>query len=161
MRSYVARNLLLLLALAAPLRGAEDPLARFDVVAIKNSSTSIYIGTVTMIMPPFVRKNVVYSSTYSARVFPYFFYNETGRIWIVIPEKDLHEIDLGRAIDFTGSAISDSGDKRRVEGHATPTGPTNGRIKVKVYVTRRIALTYETTYELRGGNGAPAELKAR
>ena len=46
----------------APLRGAEDPLARFDVVAIKNSSTSIYIGTVTMIMPPFVRKNVVYSS---------------------------------------------------------------------------------------------------
>ena len=53
------------------------------------------------------------------------------------------------------------GERRRVEGHATPTGPTNGRIKVKVYVTRRIALTYETTYELRGGNGAPAELKAR
>jgi hypothetical protein len=91
-------------------------------------------------------------------VFPYFFYNETGRIWIVVPEHELHAIDHGSAIDFTGSAISASGDKRRVEGKAMPTGPTTGRIRVKVYVTRKIALTYETTYELKG---APTPVTAR
>jgi len=152
---------LLPIALAAPLRGAEDSMARYNVVAVKPSSTSIYVGTVSMTIPPFVRKNVVFASTYSAKVFPYFFYNETGRIWIIIPEQDLHRIDLGKTIDFTGSALSDSGEKRKVEGWATPTGPMTGRLRVRVYVTRRIALTYETTYELKGLQRPTADITPR
>ncbi len=142
--------LTLALVLLAPLCRANDLLDRFGVVLIKPSSTSIYIGTVSMTMPPFVRRDSVYSSTYFARVFPYFFYNESGRISIVIPDRDLKTIEEGGAIDFKGSALSDAGEKRRVEGRATPTGPSGGRIRVRVFVTRRIALTYETTYELRG-----------
>lgn len=146
----IAPLLIVLFALAAPLRGAGDPLGRYNVVAIKPSSTSIYIGTVSMIMPPFTRKNIVFSSTYSAKVFPYFFYNETGRIWIVIPDDDLRRVDAGNAVDFVGRAVSKSGDIRKVEGRATPTGPSGGTIRVRVFVTRRIALTYDTTYELAG-----------
>ncbi len=134
---------------------------RFSVVDIKSSSASIYIGTVTMIMPPFVRKNVVYSSTYSAKVFPYFFYNETGRIWISIPDDDLRRVAEGKWVDFTGKAISRSGDVRRVEGRATPTGPQGGKIKVRVFVTRRIALTYDTTYELVGSQAPIAGVTPR
>ena len=48
-------------------------------------------------------------------------------------------------------------DFRRVEPVRT-SGPTTGRIRVKVYVTRKIALTYETTYELKG---APTPVTAR
>ncbi len=150
MRHAFALISLIALVPLQPIRGATDPLARYSVVAIKPSSTSIYIGTISMTMPPFLRKNSVYSSTYSAKVFPYFFYNETGRIWIVIPDPDLGRIEQGATIDFTGSALSDSGEKRRVEGRATPTGPTSGKIRVRVFVTRRIALTYDTTYELKG-----------
>jgi hypothetical protein len=138
------------LALAAPLSGADPLLSPFNVVDIKPAVTSVIVATVTMTMAPFERKNVVYSSTYSAKVFPYFFYNEKGRIWITISDDDLRRAAKGGSVDFTGHALSDAGDERRVEGHATPTGPLTGKIKVKVYVTRRISLSYDTVYELKG-----------
>ncbi len=155
MPRITAPLLLLLVALCPPLRGAADPLQRYGVVDIRPSAASIYIGTVTMTMPPFVRRNVVYSSTYSARVFPYFFYSETGRIWISMTDDDLRRIDAGGAVDFVGKAVSKSGDVRKVEGRATPTGPMGGRIRVRVFVTKRIALTYDTTYELKAAAALP------
>jgi hypothetical protein len=154
------RRLLTPLTLAvlagAPLR-ADDSLSRFSVVDIKPSTVSIFVPTVTMTMPPFVRKNVVYSSTYTAKVFPYFLFNEKGRIWITVPDDVLKRAATGQPVDFTGHALSDSGDERRVEGHATPTGPWSGKIRVRVFVTRRISLNYDTTYELKGPAVAPPE----
>ena len=133
----------------APLR-AGDPLSRYGVVAIKPCTASIYIATVTMAMPPFVRRGAIYSSTYSAKVFPYFLFNEKGRIWMTVSDDDLRRASKGQEIAVSGHATSDSGDERRVEGRATPTGPTSGKIRVRVFVTRRISLTYDTTYELKG-----------
>ncbi len=150
MRRFLAPVILILLA-ATTLRGADDPMARFNVVDIKPSVASLYIASVTMTMPPFVRTKAVYASTYYAKVFPYFFYSERGRIWIVVPDADLRRAALGQPVDFVGHALSDSGETRKVEGHAVPTGPTGGRIRVRVFITRRIALNYETTYELKGG----------
>ena len=108
MRRFIAPFVLALLA-GVPLRGADDSLARYAVVDIKTSVASLYIASVTMTMPPFVRKNSVFSSTYSAKVFPYFFWSEKGRIWIIVPETDLHRVSLGQAVDFVGHALSDSG----------------------------------------------------
>jgi hypothetical protein len=159
-RSFLA-SAVLAVAPLPPLLGADNPLARFGVVAIKPASASIYIGTVSMSYPPFVRKGVVYSSTYYARVFPYFFYNERGRIWIVVTDDDLRRVSSGQPVDFKGRAISDSGEERKVDGSAVPTGPWTGRIRVRVYVTRRIALTYDTTYELAGATRPPADLTPR
>lgn len=140
----------LALALASRLPGAPDPLAPYAIVSIKPSITSVIVATVSMSMAPFVRTKTVYSSTYSAKVFPYFLFNEKGRIWITVSDDDLRRVSKGGSVDFNGHALSDAGDERKVDGHATPTGPLNGKIKVRVYVTRRIALVYETTYELLG-----------
>jgi len=136
---------------------ANDPPGRFNKVAVRPATASFIIGTVTMTIPPFLRRNAVFSSTYSAKVFPYFFYSEQGRIWIVIPDDDLRRVSLGEAVDFKGHATSDSGDERRIEGRATPTGPLAGKLRVKVLVTRRIGLTYNTTYELQGTERPPAK----
>jgi hypothetical protein len=140
--------------------GADDVPERFNVVATKPAAASIFIGTVTMTMPPFVRRDTVYSSTYTARVFP-FFYSEKGRISIVIPSDDLRRVARGEAADFWGRAINDSGDVRKIEGSATPTGPFSGKLKVKVFITRRIALTYYTTYELQGAEKPVAGATAK
>lgn len=148
MRRLLTPVTLALLA-SAPLR-ADDSLARFNVVDIKPAVIPIIIATVTMTMPPFVRTKDTYASTYSAKVFPYFFYNEKGRIWIVVPEDLLRRAAKGQPVDFVGHALSDSGDERRVEGHAVPTGPWGGKIRVRVFVTRRISLNYDTTYTLKG-----------
>jgi hypothetical protein len=153
--------LVILAAAAAPLRGADDPLARFGVVDIKPSVASLYIASVTMTMPPFVRRNAVYSSTYYAKVFPYFFCSERGRIWIVVPDDDLRRVSLGQPVDFVGHALSDTGDERKVTGRATPTGPSGGRIKVRVFISRRISLDCDTTYELKGPPGSAAGVTPR
>jgi hypothetical protein len=125
-------------------------MARYNVVDIKPSVASLYIASVTMTMPPFTRKNTVYSSTYYAKVFPYFFYSERGRIWIIVPDADLRRAAQGQPVDFTGHALSESGEERKVEGHAVPTGPLGGMIRVRVFISRRIYLNYNTTYELKG-----------
>lgn len=141
--------LALTLAAASSALGADVDMARFNQVAIKPATAYIYIATVTMTIPPFSRHDGVYSSTYAARVFP-IFYTERGRIWIDIPDDALRRIAGGQPIDFTGRAINDSGDGRKVTGHAVPTGTTGGTISVRVYVTKRISITYDTTYELVG-----------
>ncbi len=129
-------------------RAADEDLAPFNVVAIGEGSASLFTATVTMRMPPFVRHQSVLTSTYSAQVFPYFFFSEKGRISITIPEEDLRKVAIGRPIDFAGKAYNEAGEGRRIEGHAVPTGPGKGRIQVRVYISRRISITYNTTYFL-------------
>jgi hypothetical protein len=141
--------LALTLAFATPALLAGDDLARFEQVAIKPATAYIYIATVTMTIPAFSRHGGVYSSTYAARVFP-IFYTERGRIWIDIPDDALRRVASGEPIDFTGHAVNDSGDGRKIVGHAVPTGASGGKISVRVFVTRRISVTYDTTYELLG-----------
>jgi hypothetical protein len=139
----------LTLAAASTALGSGDDMSRFNQVEIKPATAYIYIATVTMTIPPFSWHNGVYSSTYAAHVFP-LFYTEKGRIWIDIPGDALRRIASGQPIDFTGHAINDSGDRRKIEGHAVPTGVSGGTISVRVFVTKRISITYDTTYELTG-----------
>lgn len=134
------------LALAPRGRGAEPALAHYDRVDIAPTRTSIYIGTVTMTMPSFTRKSGVYESTYAAKVFPYFFYNEKGRLLIEISDDALRKLAQGEAIEFKGRGVRDTGEERRVEGKATPTDAAGGKITVRVFVTKRLALDFNTTY---------------
>jgi hypothetical protein len=148
------------LAAAASALGAGDDLARFSEVSIRPATAFIYVATVTMTIPPFVRHNGVYSSTYTARVFPYF-YSERGRIWITVPDDLLRRVADGQAIDFTGRAVNEDGEERKVVGHAVPTGRLLGSIQVRVFVTRRISINYDTTYELLGSGETPTEVTPR
>jgi hypothetical protein len=151
----------ILLAAGASVRGAADPMAKYGLVAINPATASVYIATVSMTFQPFVRHRAEFASTYSAKVFPYFFYNEKGRIWIVVTDDELRRVDSGGSIDFAGKALSESGDERRVQGHVTPTGPMTGNIRVRVFVTRRISLTYDTTYVLEGSPAPSVAVTAR
>jgi len=138
----------LVLMLAAAAFGAAAPLSRYDRVEIATTKTSIWVGSVTMTMPPFTRKNGVYESTYSAKVFPYFFYNESGKLFIEVADEALRRLERGEAIEFKGRAVRSGGDERRVEGKATPTDATSGTIKVRVFVSKRIELIFNSTYRL-------------
>jgi hypothetical protein len=146
---------------ALPAAASPDPLAKYSVVSIEPAVANLIIATVSMTFQPFVRHKSVYASTYAARVFPYFLFNEKGRIWIDLPDDVLARADRGQPVDFVGHALSDSGDERRVDGHATPTGPRTGKIHVRVFVTRRISLSYDTTYRLTGGAPRPVAVTAR
>lgn len=129
-------------------------MAKYKKVSIEPATAYFYtIASVSMTYQPFVRQAGAFSSTYSARVFPYFFFNEKGKIWIEVSDDMLRRADRGESVDFVGRAFSSSGDERKIEGHATPTGPAAGKIRVRVIVSRRIVLTYDTTYTLSGAAG--------
>jgi len=127
---------------------AELPLDRYNRVDIAEAKTSIYIGSVTMKLPPFIRENGVYTATYQAKVFPFFFQNESGTLSIEIPDDTLRALERGEVIHFTGHAHNDDGEERHVEGRAIPDGPNSlsGSIKVRVFVSKKIQLIFNTTY---------------
>ena len=140
-----------LLLLAGGLRAATDPkLAPYDRVDIASTKTSIYVGSVTMTMPTFERHGAIYEADYTAKVFPYFFYNEHGRLYIEVPDDVLRRLERGETVQFEGRGVTSSGTTRRVDGRAVPTNATTGSIKVRVYVTRKLQLVFNTTYKFVG-----------
>ena len=140
---------LCLVALAFPsaLLRADIDLARYNRVEIASTKTSIYIGSVRMTMPAFARDGSgTYSSTYQAKVFPYFFYNEHGTISITVSDDQLRQLARGEPVEFQGSGMSSENEPRRIEGKATPADATTGKIKVRVFVSKKIQLIFNTTY---------------
>ena len=123
-------------------------LQRYDQVEIARTKTSIYVGSVTMTMTPFLRKNSVYRANYSAKVFPYFFMNEHGWISIELGDESLRQLEKGETIQFKGQGMSSDGEPRHIEGRAVPADASTGKIKVRVFVSKRIQLIFNTTYRL-------------
>jgi hypothetical protein len=133
-----------LLALGA--LAADDSLARYDHVVVESAKTSIYVGSVTMSFAPSARKSGGYESNYTAKVFPYFFMSEKGKVTLDVSDDMLRKLSRGEPVDFTGRAVSTNGEERRVEGRATPSDATAGKLKVHVYVSKRIDLIFNMPY---------------
>jgi hypothetical protein len=136
------------LFLATGLVGAELPppangLAR---VVIAPTKTSIYIGSVALALEPFLRNGDTYSAAYQAKVFPYFFLGEGGELSVRVSEDSLQKLQAGEPIDFSGRAVNRDGEERRIEGRASPADTLSGKLKVRVFVSPRIELIFNTTY---------------
>ncbi len=133
---------------APPSRSSPRPDSRITVDPTK---TSIYIGSVSLTLSPFVRDAGTFTSDYRARVFPFFFYNEHGHISIEFPDADLQRLRQGEVVHFKGRAVNSGGGARRIEGRAVPAAPgaNQGKIKVRVWVGR-IELIFNSEYHLAG-----------
>jgi hypothetical protein len=152
MRFRILFPAMCLLAAALP-AGAEPavaPAAGYTRAEIATAKTSIYLGSVTLAVPPLVRSGGEFISTYAATVFPFFFFNEAGRFHILLSDSDLARLAGGSPVDFVGQAVRDDGAGRPVQGHAVPRGPGEGDVKFRVYYSRHIVLVFNTTYRLMG-----------
>jgi hypothetical protein len=145
---------------AAAVMAADLPPGRFARVEVAPARTSIYVGTVSMTMPPFARQDAGYQARYSAKVFPYFFYSEEGTLVVDVSEDMLRRLAAGEPVEFGGRARSDDGAERRVEARAVPVDAATGRIKVRVFVSRRLELIFNTTYRFLDPEPRPGEAKA-
>lgn len=141
--------------------GAKTPLSRFARVEIAPTKTSIYVGSVSMTMPLLTRRDGGFEAMYAAKVFPYFFSNETGRLRVEMSDAALRKLERGEAVEFTGHAVNAEGDERRVEGKATPADASRGKIKVRVFVSKKIELIFNTTYLFPEAEPGGAERAAK
>ncbi len=147
MRPRLRAFILFVLSTVPWLRGGEAPLTPFQRVEVAPTWTSIYIGTVSLKVPVLTRTAAGdFEATYVARVLPYFFYNENGRISIRVTDDLLRRLEGGEVVEFTGRAVNEAGEVRGVTGKATPSDPRQGKIKVRVTVSPRIELIFNTTY---------------
>ena len=105
-----------------------------------------------MTMPTFQRSGITYSSTYVAKVFPYFFQSEKGELSIDLPDEELRRLERGEVIQFVGRGKNTDGEDRRIEGRAIPTDAQSGKIKVRVFVSKKIQLIFNTTYRFPAMN---------
>lgn len=142
-------RLVLVGCLFAATRG-QSHAAASDKVDVEVMSTSIYIGKVTLSLGQLTRRDGVYSAEYKARVFPYFFLSEHGTFRIAISDEALARVAKGETIDFIGQAENGGREPRKVTGCAFPDAEGHGRIKVRIFVTEKIQLVFNTTYKFAG-----------
>ena len=146
------RAVFFLAVLAAALHG-ETPLdARYSKAAIEPVKTSIFIGYVKLTAPVFTRTPIGYLSNYDASVFPFFFWSEHGQMTIEASNDDLRRLARGETVQFKGHAENSDGEARRIEGRAVPQDATQGKLKVRVFVSKNIQLIFNTTYRFVGGS---------
>lgn len=125
---------------------------RYEEVTVEPARTSIYIASVSLVLHPFTRHDGVYTTDYAAKVIPFIFFNERGTISIDFSDAQLQQIERGETVDFKGRGSNSGGAIRRVEGRVVPDAPggSHGRIKVRVWVTKKIELIFNTAYRLTG-----------
>ncbi len=127
--------LIVLLASAGLLRAAGGPAsANWNRASIPPIKTSIYVGSVTLTTGVFERTGATLTTNYTAKVFPWVFWSETGRITITLTDAMLASLARGETTDFTGDAVSHKNRPRKVTGRAYPAGPLAGKIKVRIGV---------------------------
>ena len=117
----------------------------WDSVTMAPVKTSIYVGSVKLTTSVFQRDGDKFLATYEAKVWPWFFWNETGRITITLPFAALQRLAQGERVEFTGEAFNHKNKPRHVTGRADRTDPANGKIKVRIGVDDT-ELIFNTTY---------------
>ena len=108
------------------------PATGWNRVTVEPMKTSIYIGSVTLATSGFDRSGSTLSATYEAKVFPWVFWGETGRISINLTDANLASLAKGETTEFTGDAANHKGKPRTVTGRAQPADAVSGKIKVRI-----------------------------
>ena len=124
--------------------------ASWNQVKVAPSKTSIYVGSVTLTTGVFERQGAALTTTYEARVFPWFFWGETGRITIALTDANLAQLARGEATEFTGDAVNQKNKPRTVHGRAQPADASSGQIKVRI-MADGIELIFHSTYQFIKG----------
>jgi hypothetical protein len=128
----------------SPAEATPPPTTRAVIGPMK---TSIYVGSVTLTTSDFVRDGDILSATYEAKVWPWLFWSESGRIKIVLTEADHASVRRGETREFTGEAFNQKNKPRRITGRAQPADGSSGKIKVRIEVDD-IELIFNGTYRL-------------
>lgn len=137
---------LMLLAAVASLRADTSQLVGdWDSVTVAPVKTSIYVGSVTLTTGVFRRDGDKFDTSYEAKVWPWFFWSETGRITITLPYASLEKLAQGERVEFTGEALNHKNKPRHVTGYAERADAAKGKIKVRIGVDDT-ELIFNSTY---------------
>ena len=114
---------------------------------IDPSSTSVRLGKATLIVGPLSRRGGNYIGDYQLKVRPYFFKSETGSLVLGASEDFVRRLQSGRAIDFTGKALTrEDGTTHVVLGRATPLSGDRGTVTFSIVTEKNAKIIFKTSY---------------
>jgi hypothetical protein len=122
-----------------------DPVKR--KLFIDPSSTSVRLGKATLIVSLLTRRGDNYIGDYQLKVRPYFFKSETGSLVLGASEDFVRRLQSGRAIDFTGKALTrEDGTTHVVLGRATPLSGDRGTVTFSIVTEKNAKIIFKTSY---------------
>ncbi len=147
-----SRRIFLLLAVFAlvchggTVRG-EDAAVR--EMRIDPATTSVPLGKAKLSVDPLVHKEGGLQGHYKVDVSPISLASEEGSLTISVSNESLRKLADGNPVDFSGQAVSTSGNKSAVQGTATPAKDNKdvGSIRVRID-SKKGKLVFKTTYHL-------------
>ena len=122
----------------------------WDRVSVGPMKTSFYIGSVTLKTETFVRQGSNLTTNYEARVFPWFFWSETGRISITLTDANLASMAQNETTEFASEAVNHRNKPRQVTGRTQPTDATSGKFKIRIMADGH-ELVFNGTYRFGDG----------
>ena len=136
-----------MLGAVAYLRADTAPiLTGWGRLSVAPMKTSIYVGSVTLSTGVFERQDSTLGTTYTAKVFPWFFWGESGKITISLTAENLVNLAKGEKAEFTGEAFNHRNKPRQVTGRAEPANATSGKFKVRI-IADGVELIFNGTYQ--------------
>ena len=134
-----------MLGAVAAVADTTQPIGEHDRVSVPAIKSSIYIGSVTLVPGVFTRDADGYAATYSAKVWPWFWWGESGRVHIKFSDADLARALRGETVEFTGSGENGKHKPRTVSGRVQPSDATSGKIKIRISADG-LTLVFNGTY---------------
>jgi hypothetical protein len=114
---------------------------------IAPSSTSVPLGKASLIVSPLNHRGGNYVGDYQLKVRPYFFKSETGTLVLSVSEDMVRRLQSGRAIDFTGKALTrEDGTTHVVLGRATPLSSDRGTVTFSIVTEKNATIIFKTSY---------------
>jgi hypothetical protein len=121
-----------------------DPVTR--KLFIDPSSTSVALGKASLIVSPLTHRDGNYVGDYQLKVRPYFFKSEKGTLLLVASDNSLRKLQAGKAINFTGKAVTRKDGKTHVVlGKATPSSGDRGSVTFSI-ITENGKMVFNTSY---------------
>jgi hypothetical protein len=121
----------------------------WERISVAPMKTSIYFGSVTLKTTVFVRHGSTLTTTYDAKVFPWFFWSESGRMVISLTDAELAHLAKGETAQFTGEGTNNRHKPRVVTGRAEPTDANSGKFKIRLKADG-YELIFNGTYRFDG-----------
>ncbi|MBA3544397.1 MAG: hypothetical protein H0T83_08170 [Chthoniobacterales bacterium] len=117
---------------------------------IAPSSSSLAGGTAKLDVDPLSRSGGKYVGDYRIKVFPYFFKNENGQLFISVSDPQVRQMVDGGVTSFTGQAQAKGSDiTHKITAKATPASDGRGELTFTVS-TDSGPLVFNTSYRMVG-----------
>jgi hypothetical protein len=154
MRIFPVTIALLTVALTLTVNSAraENPAVR--EFRIEPATTGVPLGRAKLSVEPLTRadgkgKADSFRAAYKVEVFPFTLASEEGTLTITLTAEMLGRLADGQPVEFTGQAVSTSGNNSTLRGTATPTkdATDTGAIRVRIE-SRKGKLVFNTSYRL-------------